>query len=207
MRNNNNIEYMNFVSEKATEDFRENIIYGEKSRGDYVYKLKNTVTGEYYIGQTGDFNSRKSNHLSKMRKGRHGNWRVQESYDKYGEKAFVMEKLHLCCPDVADFAEAVYVNLNDPKCMNIREGGKVGYTIADETKEVISRTNRTSYNMRTCGVTRQKDKRCKQGFYYLFQYYENGVHKRFSSTTLDGLQQKALAHGVTLEIFDEEVAA
>lgn len=52
----------------------------------YVYKLVNTITGDFYIGQTIDLNRRFSQHKKNP-----GNRFLRYSFLKYGKKAFKIE--------------------------------------------------------------------------------------------------------------------
>jgi len=54
-----------------------------------VYMIKNTVNGKVYIGSSVDANNRYKSHTSHLKKGVHHSVRLQRSFDKYGEEAFV----------------------------------------------------------------------------------------------------------------------
>ena len=52
-----------------------------------------------------------------------------------------------------------------------------------------------SYNTNTTGyrnVTIQKDQRTKRGFFYCYQYYDNGKKKRCSASSIPKLEQKVM---------------
>lgn len=53
-----------------------------------IYCIKNNVNNHCYIGQTINFNQRKSKHLSSLRLGNHCNKHLQHAFDKYGENNF-----------------------------------------------------------------------------------------------------------------------
>lgn len=55
---------------------------------EYIYIIENTNTGKFYIGRTNDPAQRKRAHFSELRRGAHGNPRLQYSFDKHGESAF-----------------------------------------------------------------------------------------------------------------------
>lgn len=54
-----------------------------------IYKIKNIVTGEYYIGSSKTLNIRLLSHKSYLRRDAHPNYKLQESYNKFGEDSFV----------------------------------------------------------------------------------------------------------------------
>ncbi len=56
-----------------------------------VYKITNLINGKIYVGSTGNFEIRKSEHFGLLRNGKHDNWFLQRDYDIYGNPAFVME--------------------------------------------------------------------------------------------------------------------
>ena len=71
-----------------------------------------------------------------------------------------------------------------------------GKTISDETKQKISESKNTSGYFR---VTKNKDKNCKQGFKWVYQYYEDGKRKTISSVDIKKLEAKVKAKGLKWE--------
>ncbi len=55
---------------------------------EYIYIIENSNTGKFYIGRTNDPAQRKRAHFSELRRGAHGNPRLQYSFNKHGEQAF-----------------------------------------------------------------------------------------------------------------------
>lgn len=53
-----------------------------------IYVIENTVNGRKYIGSTLDFKSRISKHMYLLRKNKHDNEFLQNSFNKHGEKNF-----------------------------------------------------------------------------------------------------------------------
>lgn len=58
-----------------------------------IYKITNILDGKFYIGSTANFKQRKSQHFTELRCNRHGNPRLQNAFNKYGEENFIIEIL------------------------------------------------------------------------------------------------------------------
>ena len=56
-----------------------------------IYKITNIITNDFYIGSAVNFKNRKWSHLCSLRKNKHKNQFVQNSWNKYGEDAFIFE--------------------------------------------------------------------------------------------------------------------
>lgn len=61
----------------------------------YIYFIINDINGKRYVGQTTDFSRRKYTHFKHLRENRHANIKLQNAWNKYGEKNFHIEKLFL----------------------------------------------------------------------------------------------------------------
>lgn len=55
---------------------------------EYIYVIENKNSGKFYIGRTNNPAARKRGHFSELRRGIHGNPRLQNSFNKHGESAF-----------------------------------------------------------------------------------------------------------------------
>lgn len=55
---------------------------------EYIYVIENKNSGKFYIGRTNNPAARKRGHFSELRRGIHGNPRLQASFNKHGETAF-----------------------------------------------------------------------------------------------------------------------
>lgn len=53
-----------------------------------IYGIRNLITNRWYIGQSGDYERRKAQHLSQLRAKTHINPKLQSAFDKYGESGF-----------------------------------------------------------------------------------------------------------------------
>lgn len=57
----------------------------------YIYFITNNETGEKYVGKTTNIKRRKNEHFNKLKINRHINKKMQNSWNKYGEKAFAFD--------------------------------------------------------------------------------------------------------------------
>lgn len=114
-----------------------------------VYSIVNTVTSTIYIGSTADsFKTRWRGHRKELRANRHNNVYLQNSWNKYGENAFVFSVL-----EYVDLAinvlpkEQHYIDIHFGKnCYNINPtaGSNKGLKIADTSR--IAAANREINN-------------------------------------------------------------
>lgn len=75
----------------------------------------------------------------------------------------------------------------------------------DETCKKMSESRIKKYN--TTGyyrVSKHKKSDCKQGFYWRYQWRENGKRKTINSVDLDKLKEKVLANGLEWKSLDDE---
>lgn len=56
-----------------------------------IYKITNTITNDFYIGSAVNFKNRRWGHISSLKKNKHKNRFIQNSWNKYGENAFIFE--------------------------------------------------------------------------------------------------------------------
>jgi group I intron endonuclease len=73
----------------------------------------------FYVGQAQNLNTRKSQHFSYLKNGKHKNKKMQNVFNKYGEPQFhIIEE---CDIDELNDREQFYLDLlfDDPNCLNI----------------------------------------------------------------------------------------
>ena len=108
-----------------------------------IYLIKNTITGKVYIGKSKDVQVRWRGHKLDLRRGKHCNAYLQNSWNKYGESAFTFSVLEECSVEQLSEREIYYIQLyrsTDPDIgYNICTGGE-GFTgaVSQEVKERIS---------------------------------------------------------------------
>jgi len=74
---------------------------------------------------------------------------------------------------------------------------------SEKTMKKMSETQNSSGYFR---VSKKKNSHYKQGFFWKYQYYENGKRKNISSVDIEKLKQKVLDKGLEWYIIDEEKA-
>ena len=60
-----------------------------------IYAITNIVSDTVYYGQASQMQDRLSNHRLALRKNIHENPRLQNSYNKYGEDAFIFTPIYV----------------------------------------------------------------------------------------------------------------
>lgn len=75
-----------------------------------IYKIKNLINGKVYIGQSSRLNSRWGAHLCSLRANCHYNPHLQNSWNKYGEKAFSFSISFLCPEEELNFYEQLSID-------------------------------------------------------------------------------------------------
>ena len=113
-----------------------------------IYKIRNKVTGQSYVGQSQHVKKRIHEHFRLLNKGCHINPILQNSYNKYGKNAFDWS-LEIECAladDLDDFENEFLqgrAHFDEPCVFNISDVAKVpmrGKKHTKETKEKISRS-------------------------------------------------------------------
>lgn len=87
-----------------------------------IYKIINVKNNKFYVGSAVNFERRKAKHLWRLRRGDHSNIRLQNSWNKHGEAAFVFAVVQEV-PQGEDLlaAENVWLleHVGKPYCYNI----------------------------------------------------------------------------------------
>jgi len=61
-----------------------------------IYKITNTQNGKVYVGSSLNLTNREYKHFWMLDKGKHDNFFLQKSFNKYGKNFFVFEVLEYC---------------------------------------------------------------------------------------------------------------
>lgn len=78
-----------------------------------IYGIQNTVTGEWYVGQSTNAKNRMGFHFSELRRGIHFCRKLQEDYDKLGASAFTRVVLEECEKEKLDETERKWIEEKD----------------------------------------------------------------------------------------------
>ena len=114
-----------------------------KSAG--IYKITNKINGKYYIGSSNNLNYRKSTHLSRLRRGKHGNKQLQASFTKNRENNFSFEILKLLenatVKEVRELEQSYLDNVKDwSLCYNVLK-------VTNPNAEIIPTSEKTRKRM------------------------------------------------------------
>lgn len=72
----------------------------------YIYVIENRNNGKFYIGRTNNPAARRRGHFSELRRGIHGNPKLQLSFNKHGEGAFEFKVVDSAPADQIEDKEA-----------------------------------------------------------------------------------------------------
>lgn len=109
-----------------------------------VYRLRNTQTGEYYIGGSRDVDKRRKTHYWKLRNNAHHSYLFQENYNRYGEGSYILEVLAPCKEKQLRLLEQQYLDAalaKDEPLLNVSRFATAGDLISYNRNrdDIISR--------------------------------------------------------------------
>lgn len=108
-----------------------------------IYKIANTVTGDFYIGSAINLYRRFAEHRCHLLGNSHVNAHLQNSWNKHGENNFEFSILEYC--DLAGLIEREqsYIDNEKPEYNICKIAGScLGVKRSDETKQRISEANK-----------------------------------------------------------------
>ncbi len=189
-----------------------------------IYKITNTANDKIYIGQSTRLSKRLNEHRKALKNNYHKNQHLQNAYNKYGD-VFKIEIIVLCDDELElDNLERYYIayydSMNPAKGYNKESGGNLNKHPSEETrkkmseahkdkillekeKKKLSKVNNTTGFYR---VTKYKDSRKKQGFTWVYNYYQDRKQIQIYSINLYKLKERVLSKNLEWEIIDEENA-
>ena len=100
--------------------------YDGHSKKSGVYKITNRNNDKVYLGSTGEFKRRSTQHLSSLKKNKHQNRHLQASFNKHGADAFLFEVVEVLSGDKTSRTtrEQSYIDQelgNWEKCFNFKK--------------------------------------------------------------------------------------
>jgi group I intron endonuclease len=130
-------------------------------KGQFIYKIINTVNGKFYVGSTTNTRERFRTHRNKLRRNKHHTKHLQAAWNKYGESMFVFHVIETI-PDGQSLQDAedvwLLAHVGKPYCYNsgLRSGApwrgaekgthpNFGKPLSEEMKQSISSTLKEFY--------------------------------------------------------------
>lgn len=108
-----------------------------------IYKILNTVTGKFYIGSAKNIRIRRNEHFYRLRYNRHGNSKLQRSFNKHGELNFVLEIVEVVKDEFLLSREQYFIDLLKPEYNICKIAGRVtGLVRTEEWKKKISQAHK-----------------------------------------------------------------
>lgn len=108
-----------------------------------IYIITNTINGKVYIGQSKDIANRWRKHKYNLRRNIHTNSHLQSAFNIDGEDSFKFDTLEECTKELRNDREVYWINYykatDSNYGYNYQSGGCGRQTIADETKQKISK--------------------------------------------------------------------
>ena len=135
-----------------------------------IYKILNVITQKYYIGSSITIYSRWNEHRSGLNRNKHGNKRLQNSWNKHSSAAFEFIILEECLPSDVLIREQHYLNTLQPYKKDIgynlnadASGGDFYSLLTDDQKrEFIKKCKRVGKDNGMYGKTHTDETKQKQ---------------------------------------------
>jgi group I intron endonuclease len=116
-----------------------------------IYKIINKTNGKYYVGSSDNIKRRWYNHKNKLRKNKHYNYHLQQSWNKYGEPYFDFIFVEITDEENLVIMEQKYLDIvknERDKCYNIS---------LDANKPEMNEETRKKISVTLTGRYRGKD--------------------------------------------------
>ena len=103
-----------------------------------IYIIKNTATGDHYVGSSANLRKRKSCHWSQLRRDCHCSPILQNSWNKYGAERFQFEVVEHANDENLLVREQHWIDETKPRYNVAKVAGRTtGYKHSDEYKEMM----------------------------------------------------------------------
>lgn len=118
-----------------------------------VYKIINEITNNFYIGSSVNVERRKKEHFNLLRKNKHNNKHLQNSFNVYGEKNFQFVIVEYCNKEECVIKEQCFINELKPSYnINPNAGNSLG----------VKHTKKTIEKIRNCKIGKKHSEETKQ---------------------------------------------
>jgi group I intron endonuclease len=109
--------------------------FNNKSKGGLIYKIKNLINEDFYIGSTQNLNKRYYTHLNHIRTNKNTCVKLIRAVNKYGEENFSFEIIEKCSVEDLLNREQYYLDFLNPKYnISKKAGSNLGIKRTEETK-------------------------------------------------------------------------
>jgi group I intron endonuclease len=109
--------------------------FNNKSKGGLIYKIKNLINEDFYIGSTQNLNKRYYTHLNHIRTNKNTCVKLIRAVNKYGEENFSFEIIEKCNVEDLLNREQYYLDFLNPKYnISKKAGSNLGIKRTEETK-------------------------------------------------------------------------
>lgn len=112
-----------------------------------IYAITNTVNGKRYVGSAVNLSKRWWKHLAQLRSKKHHSTKLQNSWNKHGEKAFKFTVLEYV-KDLRQLIASEQTHIDAAHAVangyNVcpRAGSRMGTTVSEETREKLSKAGK-----------------------------------------------------------------
>lgn len=109
-------------------------------RDSGIYKITNMETGDFYVGSALSISSRWKKHMACLRGNTHINKKLQNSYNKYGNKAFFYSVVEFCEREILIEREQKFFDSLAPTFNVCKQAGStLGIKLSEDVKNGISK--------------------------------------------------------------------
>lgn len=111
-----------------------------------IYEIVNTVNGKRYVGSAVNIERRFSTHRRMLIRGKHHSRKLQNSWDKHGEAAFLFRRILICEPGYLLMYEQIFIDSTAPEYNICRVAGStLGIKWPDEIKAKVAKTRKNDH--------------------------------------------------------------
>lgn len=144
-----------------------------------IYQIKNTATGDFYIGSASNLQRRIGDHKYKLANNRHANRHLQNAWNKYSEQAFEFKVLLLCSIERKLSIEQGFMDLFKP-AYNIAINAKApmqGLHFSEEHSRKMSEANKGKHRSEEAKRRMSESQKGENSHNFGKHYTEEHKHK------------------------------
>lgn len=124
-----------------------------------VYKITNTINGKFYIGSSGDIETRWTTHINSLNRGNHHSKHLQRSWNKYGSLFFIFSII-----EKIEISEQLIIREQHYLDVLLPWNRLIGYNISPTAGSClgIKRTDETKQKLREINIGKKVSDEVKQ---------------------------------------------